>query len=91
VSTVRIEGVEFELGDAHEFAERAQIYQGTGTLVQRSVLASQPEVGVADATDGRASEGAHLLSQGSRSYGVNSFQCPSETTSTVPSVTLMAV
>ena len=29
--------------------------------------------------------------RGSRSYGVNSFQCPSETTSTAPSVTLMAV
>jgi hypothetical protein len=27
----------------------------------------------------------------SRCYGVNSFQCPSETTSTFPSVTLMAV
>jgi hypothetical protein len=26
-----------------------------------------------------------------RCQGVNSFQCPSETTSTVPSVTLMAV
>ena len=27
----------------------------------------------------------------SQSWGVNSFQCPSETTSTVPSLTLMAV
>jgi hypothetical protein len=54
-------------------------------------LSAAADVGVADPTDGRASENTHLLSQGSRSYGVNSFQCPSETTSTAPSVTLMAV
>jgi hypothetical protein len=65
---------------------------GTSTRTRPAErLSAAADIGVADPTDGRASENAHLLSQGSRSYGVNSFQCPSETTSTAPSVTLMAV
>jgi hypothetical protein len=44
-----------------------------------------PSGRVRAAVDAARAQGVHVV------QGVNRFQCPSETTSTVPSVTLMAV